>query len=161
MMKRAIWARAIFAIVIVLLGAFFVNVLLRNKAEREAERSEAKRIEEATKALVAQLVARTKAIDTWEQALIQGQGFRVTILTVELERLWLTDRPILFMGTIQDIATADKENYWITVERGPLSGFVHPIPNLRLALRAPKQEIDSFLKSHPNLFNDFDLYTAS
>lgn len=153
MMKRAIWI-----IVIILIGGFFVNNYLKNKAKKEAEKAEAKRIEENTKALVAEMVTRTNAIETWEKDLSKGkQEFGIeTILTVELERLWLTDRPILFVGAIKDIATKDQENYRMEIERSSFDsyGYMFGI-ELRLELQCQKQKIDSFLKEHQDLFKDY------
>ncbi len=90
---------------------------------------------------------RTNAVDNWEEDLRRGKQFRLEpILTVELERLWLTDRPILFAGAIKDIATIDKETYRMEIE-GSQS-------ELRLSLQCQKRMIDLFLKEHPNLFKE-------
>jgi len=152
MMKRAIWI-----IVIILIGGYFVNNYLEKKTRKKAEDAEAKRIEETTKASVAEMVARTNAIDTWEKALSKGEKFRLElILTVELERLWLTERPILFIGAIKDVVTLDKENYRIEIERSLFSSLQHMFgTELQLVLQCPKQKVDLFLKEHPNLFKDF------
>lgn len=149
MMKRAIWI-----IVIILIGGYFVNNYLQNKATKEAEKAEAKRIEETIKTSVAEMVARTNAIETWEKDLSKGEKFRLNrVLTVDLERMWLTERPILFVGAIKDIATLDKENYRIEIERGLFSSLEHIFgTELQLALQCPKQRVDSFLKEHPDLF---------
>ncbi len=105
-MKRAIWI-----IVILLISAYFVNSYLENRAKREAEKAEAERIEKTIKAAVAQLVERTNAVHNWEKELCKGGQFRLEpILTIELERLWLTDRPILFVGSIKDISTINQDN---------------------------------------------------
>jgi len=149
MMKRAIWI-----IVIILIGGYFVNNYLEKKARKKAEDAEAKRIEEITKASVAEMVARTNAIDTWEKALSKGEKFRLErILTVELERLWLTERPILFIGAIKDVVTLDKENYRIEIKRSLFNSLFRT--ELQLVLQCPKQKVDLFLKEHPNLFKDF------
>lgn len=152
MMKRAIWI-----IVIILIGGYFVNNYLEKKARKKAEDAEAKRIEETTKASVAEMVARTNAIDTWEKALNKGEKFRLErILTIELERLWLTERPILFIGAIKDVVTIDKENYRIEIERRLFSSLEHMFgTELQLTLQCSKQKVDLFLTEHPNLFKDF------
>ena len=113
MLKRAIWV-----IVALLVAAYFVNSYIENKAKKEAQKAEAERIEKATKTAVDQLAKRTNAVDNWEKDLSKGEQFRLEpILTLELERLWLTHRPILFIGSIKDISTIDQENYRIKIER--------------------------------------------
>lgn len=149
--------RAIAIILIVLIGGYFIHKYFENKARKEAERTEAKRIEETIRASVSEMVRRTNAIDTWEKVLTKGEKFRLErILTVELERLWLVDRPILFIGAIKDVVTVDKDNYRIEIERSLFSSLEHMFgTELQLALQCPKQKVDLFLTQHPNLFKDF------
>lgn len=151
MIKRVIWI-----VVIILVGGYFVNNYLESKAKEEAKKAEADQIKKATTAAVAQLVKRTNAVDTWEKDLSKGDKFRLEpILTVELERLWLTDRPILFVGAIKDIATKNQETYSMDIERSLFSSFDYMFATeLRLALQCPKQRVDLFLKEHPDLFKD-------
>ena len=158
--KKAIWVikRAIAIILIVLIGGYFINKYFENKARKEAERAEAKRIEETIRASVSEMVRRTNAIDTWEKVLTKGRFRLERILTIELERLWLAGRPILFIGAIKDVVTVDKENYRIEIERSLFSGLglEHMfMTELQLTLQCSKQKVDLFLTEHPNLFKDF------
>lgn len=148
--------RAIAIIVVLLIGAYFVNLYIENKKKEYAKKAEKERIEIATREAVSQLVERTNAIANWEKDLSQGDKFRVTpILTVELERLWLTDRPIIFFGTIKDIATSDHDNYRIEIERSFLSNIDYPFSTeLQLSLQCPKSRVDSFLRDHPDLLKE-------
>jgi len=157
MIKRAIWI-----IVVLLVGAYFVNSYIQNKAKEDAEKAEAEQIKKATTDAVAQLVKRTNAVDNWEKDISKGERFRSEpILTIELERLWLIDRPILFVGAIKDIATRDQENYMIEIEKSFLLNFEHMfMTELRLALQCPKQRIDSLLKEHPDLFQKYGFKNA-
>ena len=76
-------------------------------------------------------------------------------MTVELERLWLTDRPILFVGAIKDISSIDQENYKVEIERNFFSSFEDMfMTELQLALQCPKQKIDLFLTEHADLFKE-------
>jgi len=148
MTKRVIWI-----IVIILITGYFINNYLENKAKKEAEKTETERIEKDRKEAIAQLVKRTNAVDNWEKDLNKGKQFRLEpILTVELERLWLTNRPILFIGDIKDIATIDEKTYRVKMERSSFIGT-----ELQLILQCQKQTIDTFLKEHPDLFKDYDL----
>jgi len=152
--KKKMMKRLIGIIVVLLIGAYFVNTYIENKKKREAEKAEMERIEMATKEAVSQLVKRTNAVDNWEKDLSKGEQFRLEpILTVELEKVWLTDRPILFVGTIKDIVTSDQKNYRIEIERSLFSSFAYMFSTeLRLVLQCPKPRVDSFLKEHPDLF---------
>jgi len=97
--------RVVVIILVLLVGAYFANSHLENKAKEKAKKAEAVKIEKITKAAVAKLVDRTNAVTNWKKILLKGQEFRLEpILTVELEQLWLTGRPILFFGSIGDIA---------------------------------------------------------
>ena len=99
MIRRVIWA-----MVIVLIAAYFIYNYLENKSKEERKKAEAKKTEEALKTSVAELVHGTNAIDNWEETLSKGDEIRMApILTVELEHLWIGDRPILFVGAIKDI----------------------------------------------------------
>ncbi len=151
-MKKIIWI-----IILIAVGGFFFNSYLENKARREAERSEAERIEQVTRMLVSQMTSRTNAVVDWEASLSKGEEYRFEpILTVELERLWLQQRPILFIGAIKDIATHDQSQYLVSVEQS-LSGSSEYMfgTELQLSLLSSKDRVDSFLKKHPELFNDY------
>ena len=151
-MKRAIWI-----IAILLIGGYFVNNYFENRAKREAEKAAAEKIEKAIKSEVSLLAGRTNAVYDWEKELSKGEQFRLEpILTVELERLWLTGRPILFVGSIKDISTVDIDNYSLKIKRSLFNSFEHMFgTKLQLELQCPKQRVDSFLKKHPDLFKDF------
>lgn len=149
-MKKIIWI-----IVLLAIAGYFVNSYLEKRAKQEAERAEQKRIEQTTKSLVREMISRTNAIDNWEQQLRKGEEIRVEpILTVELEKLWLVNRPVLFIGAIKDIATQNDLYYTVLVERSLLGSFDMSGNELQLSLSSPKQQIDAFLGQHPDLFKE-------
>jgi len=154
MMKNAIWI-----LIVIVVGAYFVNNHFENRARRKAKEAEAEKVKQASKDAVARLVKRTNAFDQWEKELSKNGGeFSLTpILTIELERLWLQDRPILFIGTISDIATSNEENYTVEIQRALLINNPYLFStNLQLDLQCSKQKVDLFLKAHPNLFLGYD-----
>lgn len=150
-MKKTIWI-----LIALVAGGYFVNSYFENKAKREAEEAEAKRVERAIRSSVAQMVSRTGAIHDWEQLLSKGEIWRFEpILTIELERLWLNKEPILFIGAVKDIATHDQTQYKVIVERSLFGRSEYVFDTeLQLSLISKKEQIDSFLKKHPNLFKD-------
>ena len=151
-MKKIVWIVIAAAVI-----GYFINSYTVNKAKREAERAEAERIEQATKTAVSQMASRTNAIPDWEARLSKGERFRFEpILTVELERLWLQQRPILFIGAIKDVATHDDSQYEVLIERSLYGSFDFMFgTELQLSLLSSKSRIDSFLKEHPDLFKDY------
>lgn len=157
MIKRTIWI-IVMTLIVVFVSGYFLKSSNEKKATKAAEDAEKQRIEESTKAAVAQLVKRTNAVDNWEDNLSTDARFRLQpILTVELEKLWVLDRPILFLGAIKDIATTDKENYRVEIERTLFNRDTFIYTELQLSLECPKQTIDSFLKEQPALFKDYPL----
>lgn len=147
-MKKAIWIIA--ALVV---GGYFVNSYMEN----EAKRAEAKSVRQTIKSAVAEMVSRTGAINDWDLRLSKGEEFRFEpILTVELEKLWLQNRPILFIGSIEDITTHNQSQYTVLVERSLYGSFAHTFDTeLQLLLLFSKERINSFLEKHPDLFKDF------
>jgi len=154
MMKRVVLISV--ALIVV---AYFVNSFLENKKKEAGEKAQAERIEKATRAALAQLVERTNAFANWDKILSKGEPLRMEpILTIELERLWLTGRPILFGGAIKDIAKIDEDNYRVEVEKSMFNGFEHRFETeLLLSLKCQKQKIDLFLAENSNLFKDYGL----
>ena len=160
-MKKAI-NKSIFVgvwiIIVLAVSGYFANSCVEKKAKREAENTEAKRIEEATRSAVSAMVSRTGAVDDWERNLSKGERFgSKRILTVDLERLWLQNRPILFIGFIKDIATYDEAHYTVLVERSLFNSLDYMFDTeLEVSLRATKSRIDSFLEEHPSGFGFAD-----
>lgn len=149
--------KALLAVTLIVIVAYFVNSHIQEKARREVERAEAERIEQLTRLNVSEMIVRTNSSDDWEEILSQGDSFRsAPILTVELERLWLQNRPILFIGAIKDIATYDDAHYSLIIERSLFSSLEYMFETeLRLSLLADIDQIDRFLYEYPELFEDY------
>lgn len=146
-MKKILWLS-----IALLVGGYSVNSYLEKDAKRKTDLVEKKRIEQEIKASVQEVVSRTNAVNDWESKLSNGKRYRIEpILTVELEKLWLIERPILFAGSIHDIKTLDDTYYIVIVERSLLSSMGNMYrTNLQLSLVAPKKQIDIFLKNYPD-----------
>src|SRR3989304_2440578 len=115
-------------VVILLLGGFYCVNYLEERAARKEEEVQREREEETVKASISEMVLRTNAIDDWEDKLVQQDQFRMSnILTIELEKLWQHDKPILFIGSIKDIVTASDTEYLVIIERDLLHHFGRPI----------------------------------
>lgn len=119
------------------------------------EAIKAAKIKQAAQTAVSQMTLRTGAIKNWDESL-SDEPFRLEpILTIELEKLWLQGKPILFIGSITDVATHIENQYIVSIRRGISDSSKHVfMTKLELALTADQNKIDSFLKDHPNLFKE-------
>lgn len=157
-MKKLIWL-IISISIIAYISYIYIETQKESKAKNDANLAESKRIEQVTKSAVAEMVSRTGAINNWESLLNKGDRFRFDpILTIELEKLWLENKPILFIGVIKDIATYNGSYYSVLVERSVFNSFNYIMnTELHLSLLSEKERIDSFLKQNPNLFKNYGL----
>jgi len=140
-------------------GGYLINSYIEEMASREAERIEDEMREQAIKSAVSQMVSRTNAIADWESVLADGEEFRFkTVLTIDLEKVWLQDRPILYFGTILDIASHDQSRYRVIVvsDYYIVNSKYRFDADFELSLLADKTVIDAFLADHPNLFDEFN-----
>ncbi len=152
-MGKLIWSMIFISIAY--FSYLYIEKYRVDKARNEAHLSESKKIEQATRSAVAEMVSRTGAIDNWVNQLSKGNIFRTDpILTIELEKLWLRNKPILFIGTINDIATHDKTHYMVSIERSFFNNSEIFNTELQLSLLSEKQYIDSFLERNSNLLNN-------
>ena len=141
----------IVAAVIVALG-LIVKWNVDDRAASEKQRDEHQRAAARTQAMISELAKRTNADATWEDALKGSQKVRIDpVLTIELERLWLADRPVLFIGLISDVNQVDSTRYNVRIERA----FYRRLRNIfttefHLRLTCSKEKIDSLL-SDPRL----------
>jgi hypothetical protein len=137
---------------VIVIGALMVNNHFKQKAERAAQKAETSRVQRVVKTAISQISERQNAITDWEEQLSKGERFRLSpILTIELEKLWQGERPILFIGSIKDISSANADQYNVLVEKSLYNNDYMFATELRLSLTAPKALIDSFLQSHPKL----------
>ena len=146
-------------IALLLVVGYFANSYIQDQAEREAQRLKSDRLVQVTRSLVSEMASRTNAVTDWEQHLGKGETVRLEpILTLELERLWMQQGPILFTGAIQDIATHDHTNYVVLIERSLFGNSDYMFgTDLQLSLLSDKDTIDHFLQEHPDLFKTFGL----
>jgi hypothetical protein len=145
-------SKLIWVAIIVALGAFAVNNHIDQKDKRQAQRAEASRVQEEVKNAISQISDRQNAITDWEKQLSKGERYRLSpILTIELEKLWQSERPVLFIGSIKNISSADADKYYVLVEQSLYNMNYIFATELRLLLIAPKALIDSFLQEHPKL----------
>lgn len=132
-------------VVLFSLGWYFYHIY--QTKQQESEKAEAERTAERAmlQASLAKLRQRTNASLEWETELTEGQITHTDpVLKVEIEKLWLTPKPILFIGKLSDIATHDENNYTIEIVYDEVyGGTTFMLAELRLELICNKQIVDS------------------
>jgi hypothetical protein len=137
--------RILVILVVVAVGGYFTYDYYQEKVNAEAARAENERKKQLRDSEIALMVNEHNADDSWEGKLGSGrQNIGRQILTMDLEKLWLVNKPIMFKGCIEDISSYDRNNYRIK-----LSGLPRLDTQLALDVISPKHIIDSFLAAHP------------
>jgi hypothetical protein len=150
--------RIVLTMVIALIAVYVMYNYLENRAKEERKKAEAKKTEEKIKVSVSEMVKRTNAIDNWEEKLSKGKNIRMApIMTVELDHLWINDRPILFVGSIKDITSESHDNYIVEIKQTLFNSKYFFGTELLLNLKCSKTKIDSFLRVHPDIFKNYGL----
>src|SRR5258708_6668791 len=141
----------IVAAAIVVLG-LIVKWNVDDRAASEKQRDEHQRNAARVRAIIAGLATRTNANATWEDALKGSEKVQIDpVLTIELQRLWLGDRPVSFIGLISDVNQVDSTRYNVWIERA----FYRRLRNMfatefHLRLTCSKEKIEPLL-SDPKL----------
>lgn len=150
---------------IILIAVFFgvtvgVYFILYQEHKERAEREKAEKIEKDIRMQVSTMVSYYNAIDDWDRKLSEENKekkyLKYKIPTIELEKLWLTNKPILFVGEIEDISMFDNDHYTLRIIRTIGSAKHYLNTELGLVLRVEKRMIDPFLKDHPVALKSFN-----
>jgi hypothetical protein len=147
------FGRLLFVLVVLAIVAYLVNGYMERIALEKADRERRESIERSVRASVSKMVSQYDALSDWQEKLSQTKSLKTEkILSIDLERLWLVERPILFVGSIQDISTMDGQFYRVRMKSyrpgdpGRLS-----LAQLGLELKCAQTMLDSFLEAYPNL----------
>lgn len=158
---------------------YFVNIRRQNtirqnaKAQAEAKKeAEAEKANVVTRNIIENMVRKHNAVHNWTDKIKDKER----ILGIELEKLWIANRPILFIGTIRDISTADNTNYQVRIYGKTKvlideimfqkTGSVDVINDygvktiLRLTLKCSKKLIDTLVKEKPDVLSDKNIVVA-
>ncbi len=88
---------------------------------------------------VVEMASKANAVTDWAANLADGRNVQSSILTAELHKQWVINRPILFLGNIQDIAINSDATYQVIVEHAPFStANTIFFPDIRMNLRCPE-----------------------
>ena len=93
----------------------------QSSVENRAQESKAKERAAQIKEKISSVAKKHDAVVDWSSRLAQGERFRMSpILTTELQDLWVTGRPILFIGSISDIARTSTDSMSLFIAYGAL-----------------------------------------
>lgn len=129
--------------------AYWGYSLWQDHVESEQKRIARETKREVLKSAVSQMASRTNAITDWPAQLAGEKRTRNTpVLTAELQRLWVLERPILFLGNLEDIAINQDGTYQVVVEHNWL-GSQHKLMGntIRVALDCPESVAAPLLKA--------------
>ena len=148
-------------LIILAISGYLVNSYLEKRAaEEEAVKRFGLAIEKK-ESVINDLVLETDAITDWVDQLGETKRSKFsTVLTYDLQRVWIQDRPILFRGSVQNVSIVDDSSCTILLEPGLLESgldktfFIRP-ETLRLRLTTKQRTWDDFFASHPDLFSGF------
>lgn len=113
---------------------------VEEERQREARRAALTRLEE--------FVRTTGSSTGWEHK--GGEEVDEPLermLTVDLEREWLGERPVLFVGAVSDVATAEDRSYRVFVEYRPLIDALFLSKVLRLEVDCARERLDPVINA--------------
>lgn len=142
--------RVIIILLAIAIGGYFAYGYYQDKIKEMAIKEARQKERELQHIAVARMTSKHNAVNDWEEKLSEDRfNIRKRILTMDLEKSWLIDKPILFKGRIRDIYILDASNYRMIIDglnifRGG-SAFSD---QLALSLNCQKGMIDSFLRTN-------------
>lgn len=135
----------IILIVTILLGIYScVQSTINEKISEEKLRNEKNHI----KLEVKEIVDNDLADIGWEKKLSQGLAARVApLMTLEIQQVWLTGKPILFVGEVDDIYKSEKNEFHIKVSHFYATGITFLGSDLKVDLACNSDEVVSILNN--------------
>jgi len=140
-----------FKVLLVVIAAILSLCMLSCSDQRKndvaASRAKEQSQEEALRVAVQTFTKNSDANISWRKSIIKKHSGR--LYSIDLEAAWLINNPILFIGTLENVATSDGVNYQLLISDSYRS------PELKLQLLCPKQKVDSIIKT---INNDSDTF---
>lgn len=150
MIKKLQW---IFPVIIVF--GYIITTCVDNNAKEKAEEEKKQKDISEKSSRIASMAQSWNADDSWVSQLSNGEKIKIgNIMVIDLEKVWLQNKPILFYGFISDISTYNEDFYVITMKRG-YGGKIIIAQELRLLVIAEKAKIDHLRMSHPEITESF------
>jgi len=140
-----------FKVLLVVIAAILSLCMLSCSDQRKndvaASRAKEQSQEEALRVAVQTFTKNSDADISWRKSIIKKHSGR--LYSIDLEAAWLINNTILFIGTLENVATSDGVNYQLLISDSYRS------PELKLQLLCQKQKVDSIIKT---INNDSDTF---
>ncbi len=151
--------RLLFYGLLIALVGFIANWWWQDRIESErkqieetgSQQAEQEARQKAFMKLLNDMASQVNAVTDWATNLAGGDGSTISpVLTVDLQKQWIINRPILFLGELRDIAINQDGTYEILVEHN-----VHPLflrNSIRVSLRCSESVATNLIqaaKSNP------------
>ena len=131
------------------------DVKVESGGKNSPEVQKAIEMSEAEQKLINNLIRESGAVD-WESTLAIGDPKRSKpIYTVELEKTWISGRPIVFVGTLNDISSIDTNQYHLSMGGEP--HIFWSLEVFRLELSCPKNVVTPVWENINLYSNTLDL----
>ncbi|XOV85290.1 MAG: hypothetical protein ACFHXK_09270 [bacterium] len=151
MLKKVIWG---LAVVFTLGYCAHTEIESRNAQE---QKNEARRAAEARiDTNIAVLVEEHQANSDWEDKLTNYGDYRYDdVKTLELQKEWIENGPILFEGSIRDISMLDGDSYTINLNPLRFTAYHFFDADMELRLSCSKSMIDPLIEQHERLIKSW------
>jgi hypothetical protein len=154
---------------VVLLAAFGGWFVRKEYLQHQREQHRDQAAAEAESAMVRNLrdvVLKFDANSRWPHTLAGTEGIRVNpILSIELQRIWMTGTPILFVGRLDDVALNEDGRFRVSARREPwLTGSPMLKENMQLTVICPAEIAEPLIAAatgarYPPFYPDVALVT--
>ncbi len=128
---------------VIVVTAVILSLCMLSCSDRQKDisdsRAKEKAQEEALRVAVLTFAKDSGADTIWGKSIIKKQPRY--LYSIDLEAAWLIDKPILFIGTLENVATGNDINYQLLIRDSRHS------PEFKLELLCPKQKVDSIIKA--------------
>lgn len=153
MLKKILWAVLLVAVV-----AWGLNSRHQNQIKKEQRIVEENQRKNRVIAKISKLKEETESTFNWLGVLKGDEEFRLNrVLTIELEKAWIENGPILFHGVLEDIATISDGQYIVKLEEGLWNDHGILFTELRLNLNASVEVVDELIQQHPELLDEYSI----
>jgi hypothetical protein len=139
--------KVLLVVIVAILSLCMLSCSDQRKKDVAASRAKEQAQEEALRVAVQTFAKNSDADISWRKSIIKKHSG--SLYSIDLEAAWLINNPILFIGTLENVATADGVNYQLLISDSYRS------PELKLQLLCPKQKVDSIIKT---INNDSDTF---
>lgn len=117
----------------------------REDARREAQAAQLEENRAAVQALAARYSANYKWYHVFDR---KGDPLGLQVMQADLEEQWLGDKPIIFIGKIDDYRNTTDGRYQVTVKPDVFSIGLR-LYDVGLDVKAPKELIKNFVSTNP------------